>query len=246
MSSLENEFFSQLTKQALRDSNAPMEDTKASDRFTWALIGILAFVGVEAVKVTFSNDFKKRGVNTIRLFVCAACFIALAALAFYLHGKPIQETAKYGLAGSFIPVAIFHIFFATFILVKGFKGIRKAEEPVISIPLLDKHFPAINYGNKGNSKTARHRGDSHLLSFLLKDGWSEDAIRYFAEPVTFIAIGTGLSFINLLWGLPIVFCGLSVWIHQIMKLIFFNKAMEQNLNELQSRQQPENQFHKIS
>lgn len=154
-------------------------------------IVVLAYAGVEAVKLIFRNNFGAKGINVWKLFLSFGAFVAIGIIAFNNY-QTNGELAEYGSKQSFLYTAIFYFALALFLLVKGVIEVRKrATNPV--------HFS--------------YRGDSTVLGFLADSGWNQAKIQNLGEPLFVLAIGIFLTPINWFLGLPLVFCAISVWIH---------------------------------
>lgn len=62
-----------------------------------------------------------------------------------------------------------------------------------------------------------YRGDSAVLANLYAGGWKQDRIQNIAEPLFLIAAGFFISSINVLGGVPIICCGIGMWIQYILE-----------------------------
>ena len=78
---------------------------------------------------------------------------------------------------------------------------------------------AISQRGKNEQIHPSYRGDSYVLGFLEKRGWTQAKIQNVAEPLLVLSIGVLLSVYNILLGIPLIFSALSVWIHYAYEAI---------------------------
>lgn len=101
---------------------------------------------------------------------------------------------------------------------------------------------------KESSVLTRHpeyKGDSHLLAFLIvKNGWSQKNVQNWAEPLFVVALGVLLATINLVWGIPIIFCALSIWAHQIFEYLFGHNQVDEKIRK-SGYQNPDDDYMQI-
>jgi len=158
------------------------------------LIVILAYAGVEAVKVIFRNNFGKNGLSITKLIFSFLAFIAVGFIAldsystFDINGGYSAYDSK----NSFLYTSIFYFALALFLLIKGVIAVIKRTT---------------------NNVHPSYRGDSVILGFLMESGWSQAKVQNLAEPLTVLIIGIFLLPLNLFLGLPLIFCAISVWFH---------------------------------
>lgn len=188
------------------DPNGPNKPDPNSQMRTQLLaFGILAFIGEEAVQVVFRKNFGAKGLSRWRMVLCFILFelIAIACFAMSQSGKemPIASPASFILAG------FFYLLLGVYVIWKGWTDWKEAQSNT-------QVHPAF-------------AGESNLLSFLLKDGWSQSKVQYLAEPLLVIAIGILLCGINLFWGIPLIYCGISVWVCAVVEAIFSEPALNQ-------------------
>jgi hypothetical protein len=173
--------------ESFKDETGP---NKSNDNLLMiALVGVLAFSGVETVKIIFRRNFGAKGVDALKLVACFIVFVALGILSFHLSGEEtdVGTPLTYKIAG------FFHLVLGFFVLGKGLE-LRKESR-------------------KFNIRPENYQGDSHLLAFLLKDGWwSHAKVQTIAEPLITLAVGILLSAVNPILGIPLIFCAISVWI----------------------------------
>lgn len=193
--------FKQLLEYIFKPSTPGSEN-----RGLLAVLGLLAFVGEEAVQVLFRKNFGKDGLNPVRVIVCFVFFELIAVICFLIWGYADHPFKVGGSQTSFIWAGTFYMLLGLTVLIKGKKDIENS---------------------KISTKTYKYAGDSALLGFLTSEGWSHAKIQSIWEPIFVIAIGTFLSFINLLWGIPVIYCGLSVWICSILDALFLESPNSQ-------------------
>lgn len=172
-------------------------------------LGILAFVGVEAVKVVFRKNFGSKGLSLTKIILSSIVFGGLAWFSYNYWQNPDEISSDMGSEISFEIATFFYGFLGVFILIRGIIQKAKPNEKV--------HY---NY-----------RGDSGLLGFLVKDGWSQAKVQNFAEPLFVLALGVFLSAVNLVLGVPLMFCAVSVWLHMLMESIFGVSQIRDKLAE---------------
>lgn len=200
------DFSEGLLKQLL-DSIFRPSTPGTENRGLLAALGLFAFVGEEAVQVLFRKDFGKDGLDRLRLVLCFILFEILAAICFLTWHYADHPLENIGSEQSFVWAGIFYLILGFVVLQKGSRDYEKA---------------------LASKKPYKYTGDSALLEFLASEGWSQSKIQNFWEPIFVIGIGTFLSFINLLWGIPVIYCGLSVWICNILDRLFLEPPNSQN------------------
>ncbi len=186
------------------DPNRP-SDPNAQMRAQLLAFGILAFIGEEAIQVVFRKNFGAQGLSRWRIVLCVILFelIAIACFAMSFAGEPIPVASP----ASFILAGFFYLLLGVYVIWKGWADWKEAQ-----------------------SNTRVHpdfAGESNLLSFLIKDGWSQSKVQYLAEPLLVIAIGILFCGINPFWGIPLIYCGISVWVCAIVEAIFSEPALNQ-------------------
>ncbi len=151
---------------------------------------ILAYAGVEVVKVSFRKGFGRKGVHKPRLALSVLAFLAIAGycIGFYLEPRNIEDYLTLGTYSSFLYTAVFFGIFSIYLLIKGLKT---------SDEVIDQYY----------------RGRSTWLGFLIDRGWSPAKVQDVAEPLTMLIIGAALLPVNILLGAPLMFCAVSYWLH---------------------------------
>lgn len=173
-------------------------DKTAQIRLYLEIFALLAFVGEEAVQVIFRKNFGSEGLSRLRLIVCFILFEIIALLHFAV--SPREENSPFVSSASFIAAGVFYLLLGVFVLRKGFRDVKRAKS--------------------NRDKPPKFAGESNLLSFLIKDGHSQSKVQYLYEPVLTIAIGVFFMGINPFWGIPIIYCGISVWLCWVVEALF--------------------------
>jgi hypothetical protein len=226
------EFFSTLSRSAVRTAgesifdNQPLAPGKqsADDRLMIIILGILVFVGREAVNVVFRRNFGAAGINVPRLILCSILFTSISVLAFFQVDSTDEFATETGTSDSHFITGMLYIIMALYVLIKGIVHRTKA----------------IKNGNFSN-----YRGDSYLLGFLKKDGWKQQTIQNMAEPLLTLAIGSCLCFYDLLAGIPLIFCAVSVWGYFLMQWLFMGNNMQHNVENINRQHQQPDHFNEI-
>ena len=161
------------------------------------IVAILAYAGVEAAKLLFRKNFGKKGISITRMVLSIIAFLIISGITFYYYTTFTLEDASIGSKESFLYTAIFYIVLSGYILFRGINSISK------------------------NPKIEAYRGDSYLLGFLMKGkkGWSQSLVQNLAEPLLLLAFGIFFTGINLFWGIPLIFCAISCWVHLLLETI---------------------------
>ena len=116
--------------------------------------------------------------------------IGIVAFNYYFDYTP--DSMYLGSQSSFLATGIFYILLTIFILVKGIKALSQQSNDAIH---------------------ERYRGDSALLGFLAKGSWNPALVQNLAEPLLLLSVGFFLLPINMFWGIPLMFCAISSWLH---------------------------------
>lgn len=158
----------------------------------------LIYAGVEVVKLLFRKNFGKQGVSMFRVVLCAIAFFALAGFCYVASTDYTYELESLGTKESFFYASIFFLFLGLIVFIKGILSKVKNNENVPPI----------------------YRGDSSVLGFLIKGGWSQSLVQDLAEPLFFLALGVYLLSFNFIWGLPVIFSAVSTWLHLGIESVF--------------------------
>lgn len=161
-------------------------------------LALLAYAGVEAVNLMFRKNFGKKGVNVYRLLLSSLAFVVIAVVAFNYYFDYTPDSMYMGSKSSFLATGIFYILLTVFILIKGITALSQQSDHAIH---------------------ERYRGDSALLGFLAKGSWNPALVQNLGEPLLLLSFGFFLMPINLLWGIPLMFCAISSWLHLLMETI---------------------------
>lgn len=158
----------------------------------------LIYAGVETVKLFFRNNFGSKGVSMIRAIISAIAFLVLAYLCFTGYSDFYFDYEAYGSQESFLFASITFLFVGLIVFVKAI--LARVRDNKVYDPI--------------------YRGDSNLLSFLVKGGWNQSMVQDLAEPLLFLALGVYLFSFNYIWGLPFIFCAISTWLHLGIEAVF--------------------------
>lgn len=210
----QNSIFELLFRIFLNNQFTPKKanekDNHAQNVAMLAALGMLAFVGFDAIKVVFRNDFGSRGFNLFRVILAALAFLILSGVGLHLATSDTYIDPVVGSRFTFALAGIFYMTAAFYLLVLGFKKKKISRQNQFIHP--------------------DYEGDSSLLGFLVKEkGWKQINVQLIAEPVLVLSIGITLSLVNLLWGLPLVVCALSVWGSIVVNFIFGVNPVENKL-----------------
>jgi len=219
-------------------------DNPAAIKLFLNLLLILILVGSEGIKVIFRNNFGKHGINLFRLVLCACCFAGIAYLAsnnFHWNlSQAIIGRTNYNnqFAHTYSPIknqnnitfachsiSIIYALLAAFIFIKG----------IISYIKASKEKPDSNY-----------KGDSYLLGFLEDYGYSQERIQFLVEPLYVIFIGALLSLYLPKSGIPLIFCGFSIWVNILVDKMFGNPSADSMKSEMQSKHEQEIISHEVT
>ena len=229
------DIFSTLVRMLVKNVVLPDEkegknSSKQENLILLLLLAVLAFVGSEAVKVIFRNNFGRGALNGFKIILCSLIFWVIAYFAFSYstelgHAEPKGENIEIGYPKTFFFTSIFYLILGFFVLIKGFMNIAKSSRN-----------PQIN---------PLYKGDSYLLEFLLNTGRSQKGVQNLEEPFSVLSIGVFFSGFNYLLGLPLVFCAISVWGYQIFEAVSGHNDIDKIITEKGYNQQQAEQFSEI-
>jgi hypothetical protein len=206
--------------------NGGKDQEPAVLRFGWAIFGLLliaiSFVGNEAIKVVFRNNFGKKDVKFPGLIPCFLCFIGFSIFAFTVMNSADGFIKQVGSPASYFVTGILYIVLAFYVLQRGYI-LRKKNQ---------------------NNDHSNPKGDSVLLGFLLKD-LSQGKVQNLAEPLVVLTAGLAFCLFNLLAGLPLILCALSVWLELLRVWIFGKNDLHQNVIQINSQANKQNGFYEI-
>lgn len=211
-----NNLFEMLFKIALKGifnppSSSNPKDNRGENELMLALLGLLAFVGADAVKVVFRKNFGIKGLNLIKVVLASIAFGAISYFAFHFSQVDTEINLDYGSHKSYHLAGVFYAILSLYVLVTGIYHKARAAK-------LNFH--------------PEYRGDSFLLASLIeKNGWKQSTVQNWIEPLIVVTLGGLISISNLLWGLPIVFCGLSVWGHQFIEYLFGHNPVNTKMQD---------------
>lgn len=195
---------------ALKNILSSGDDKGKEDKLLYAIMALLLYSGSEGISIIFRNNFGRNGLN---IGMIIGCFIGLGGIAgfsFYFYFTPEKMPEGYGSPLSYLITGIFFSIIAIFILVRGIVLIWNALEA---------------------GDLSEYPGESNLLSFLKKERWSDGQIKFIAEPFTVISIGGAYAFFNLMGGLALMFCAVSVWARALVEIIILGNPILQKINQ---------------
>lgn len=169
-----------------RDGNEPNFGRLILAAFFFSLAFI--FCGAEAMKVIFRRDFAKDTVGIVPIIVAAIAFIGWGG---WCIGVSFYATEDFSVIGSPLSFAVTGVFYLILGIRVWARGAREW-----------------NLSNNYEGGTAL--GKATLLSFLIESGWSEYKSKQIGEPLIVLALGILFSGINILWGIPLLFCAVSM------------------------------------
>lgn len=222
MSAVKDEGFNHLLNKIAANIPDSIDGKKSGGfKITLAILGILAFIGNEAVKVLFHKNFGMTKAAFIRLALCFFCFAGISVISFISIYSTDNFAKDYGTPDSHLIMGIVYSVLAFTILIKGITGRNT----------YDEHYV----------------GDSNLLGFLKKEGWwNQERIQNLAEPLLVITLGTTICFFDLIGGLPLIFCAVSTWANMLFEMIFQNSSLQARVNKLNTQSKPKSDFHEIN
>ena len=192
-------------KSILMDSKDPRKKQMASEVQIMLLI-LLLLVGAEGMKILLRTNFGSKSISMLRIGLCSLIFFLWGAIPlgvfiadFYENGSGFNTfLANSGGVFSMVIVAVFYWTLAFRVFSLG------AKERTMS---------------KVSNKFIYDSGDSVLFGYLMDKGVSKKAIQIGIEPLFVIGIGFLLGSFNLLLGLPIIVCGVSLILYQVYESI---------------------------
>jgi hypothetical protein len=200
------------------------EAAKASSTFQLLLLGILLFVGADAMKVLFRTNFGSKSISLLRIGIASLIFflwgvICLAIAMFIKNQRAIDFFLLNGGQPALYIIAVFYfvLSFSVFRIGSVERSISKQSERFIYDP-----------------------GISLLFGYLVSAGFSELKVQMMVEPFFIFSVGIALSCINLFLGVPIVICGISLLAYELYEKYFLgtdhiyqtlkNKGFQQDKN----------------
>jgi hypothetical protein len=232
MSNNSGDGFGLLIRMLLKNFFMPDEkgekgNDKRDNLIMLLLLAILAFVGAEAVKVTFRTNFGREALNMGKIIVCSLLFWVIAFFAFDSYRNLDQtnpnDIIEIGYPKTFLFAAIFYVLYGLFVLLKGIAEIGKANRQANINPL--------------------YKGDSYLSSLLnIKN---QTRVQSLEEPFLVLSIGILFAGFNFLLGLPLVFCAISTWGYQAYEYISGHNHIDKILEKQGYTQNRGEQFSEI-
>jgi len=157
-----------------------------------AILVALLYAGVETVFLLTRTRFGTKAVSKFKVVVSSVAFIGLSYFCYTCYKNYYGEVTALGSELSYLYATFTFLFIGAVVFFKGLLAGGKDDSDVIH-PI--------------------YRGDSWLLSGMVKEGVSQSIIQDIAEPFLFLALGFCLFSYNYIWGLPFIFCAISCWFH---------------------------------
>lgn len=221
MSNSKDEMFNYLWKLFAKKTVESETNGKRDDSliFTLIVLGILAFVGYEAVRVFFRKNFGMTVGNWIRVGLCVLCFAAIAVVAF----TNVDSTNSFGTdsdsSDARFATGIIYSVFAITLLVKSIKDRNRHGDDL-------------------------YNGDSVLLHFLKKD-WGQALVQNLAEPILALTLGVVFCMFDLIGGIPLIFCALSAWGNTLFELLYQDRSTQSTVDRMNAGKNKK-KFHQVN
>lgn len=220
-----NDVFDRLGRSFLSLMLESTDSKKEGGETKLILIGVALFsyLGNEVIKVVFRQNFGSNGLSLLKSILASLSFVLWAIIALLIIKNDSEELSWVGNQTTLNITFGTYIVLAIFVIVKAVAQKAKPNERA----------------------NPNYRGDSKLLSFLMKEGWSQAKVQNMAEPASVLALGVFLSAISLMLGLPLVFCALSVWLHSLIESFFGLSQLRDELAESGSNPSGQKGFSQI-
>lgn len=185
-----------------------VEETKSSDtRFMLAVAVILTFLGHESVRILFRKNFGMTPLGWVKMVLCVLCFSGISIFSFTMVNSQDSFALEYGTPDSHFITGILYAILAITILCKGILDRNKT----------DKHY----------------EGDSDVLGFLSKN---QALVKYLYEPLLILIIGLAACLFDLMGGIPVIFCALSVWGYVLFEAFFQHPTLENSVEQVKTKE----------
>lgn len=219
-SMLSKSFWQYLLESFTAGSKNPKKD-EATNMAMLLLVAILAYAGVEAVKLLFRSNFGKGGVSTTRMVLSIIVFLLLAGFSFQFYYVYDADPTDWASKSSLLATAIFYFFCVVYMIYNG--GIK----------------------SRNNNVHPNYRGDSALLGFLVVN-WKQSMVQNLAEPMLCLALGVYFLPFSYLWGIPLIFCAISAWLHLAVENVMKLGWIRDGLSDVMSPRNRQKQFSRVT
>lgn len=189
--------------EALGDGKNIGKKIKAAIYLGLAALIVLLFMGAEAVRALFRKNYGVSGERGARALFVFALFTATSVLAFYamiiVDDKEIPEWFLF-LQGSdmHLITGVLYSALALHVLIKTIRyWIRTAQDKISPFD----------------------EGVSILAKYSKFRSWTKRDLFCKAEPLITIAIGFIYGVFDIIGGIPLIFCGLSVWGNELYQSV---------------------------
>ncbi|OLY95601.1 hypothetical protein SAMN05444008_1307 [Cnuella takakiae] len=215
--------------------NSPVEVDRHLSRLLYlSVVAIFAFVGVEPMKVIYRKNFGYGGINPLCLAVSCFLFLILGLISIgvaiggvFSPSKTDDAAMFYQTEGgsiAFMLIGLLYIWIAKYAFSKGWKDYKLS---------------------KKSTKPLGYLGDSVLLEPLRKEGWSQERIQWVAEPLATILIGICICLFNIFGGIPIIICGLSLWVYSIIDYFFLRDDLSDTVERMKRQARPDQETNNV-
>lgn len=184
----------EVTNSAITKSDWRVEVFIALGKAILFLGCILAFVSASAVKIIFRKNYGPKSIDLALLACSILIFYIIAFLGLVFSvAEPFKDNYFFLMNGTL--TFFFYTSLAIYLSRKWYEIWKKRDS--------NDYF----------------EGDSLYLGDLVKAGWKEKNVKIYAEPFLIIAIGIFLMAFIGLFAIPILFCGISIWVYEITAAI---------------------------
>lgn len=197
----------------------------ATFRLTLALLGILTFVGREAILIIFRKNFADGSLSLLRIILCFLVFAGIGILFYSLSFDTGDDFIRWsGNPSSYKVTGIFIFLMGLIVLIKGI----------------------IEFNKSRKYSSHNLNGESYLYKVLSKDGWKNSLIQNFAEPFIFILIGGIFSIYNFIGFIPLAVCSISYWLNLLIVIMFDSKPLSQQATKMNTKNNPEKKYYEVN
>lgn len=107
-----NDLFNILFRIVLKNTFAPNtsgnpKDNRAENELMLAALGLLAFVGADALKVVFRKNFGSQGLSLLRVVLAFLAFLIIAGISYHLSRPDVEIDPKFGTHKTYLISSIF-------------------------------------------------------------------------------------------------------------------------------------------
>lgn len=191
-----NAHFVQVAKHSTPNNSPNSGQLKGAGRLPVLLWCLITYIGSEAVKVIFRKDFGKGGLRLDLIIISSLLFAGVSVYAFYQSLIINDSERQTGTSDSNFVTGILYAILCLYVLIVGISRYYKSR--------------------KSEDIPENYLGTSFLIGPFFKGTWRIEKIQFYAEPLLTLAIGISFCFVDLIAGIPLVFCGISTWVREAM------------------------------